>query len=164
MGSAPSSDSCLICRKDSSWKSNPTLRVLWTPVLLPGKSHGGRSLVGCRPWGREESDTTERLHFHFHLVLPSLMEIFPSGTFYRRVWSHGPRSTNQLFHSGLGFWKATPKALLPGLKVSYPSFSSVQFSHSVMSDFLQPHGLQHSRPPCPSPTPGVHSSSCPSSQ
>ena len=38
-----------------------------TPVLLPGKSHGWRSLVGCSPWGREESDMTERLHFHFSL-------------------------------------------------------------------------------------------------
>ena len=38
-----------------------------TPVLLPGKSHGRRSLVGCSPWGHEESDTTERLHFHFSL-------------------------------------------------------------------------------------------------
>ena len=38
-----------------------------TPVLLPGKSHGWRSLVGCSPWGREESDTTKRLHFHFSL-------------------------------------------------------------------------------------------------
>ena len=38
-----------------------------TPVLLPGKSHGRRGLVGCSPWGREESDTTERLHFHFSL-------------------------------------------------------------------------------------------------
>ena len=38
-----------------------------TPVLLPGKSHGRRSLVGCSPWDREESDTTERLHFHFSL-------------------------------------------------------------------------------------------------
>ena len=38
-----------------------------TPVLLPGKSYGRRSLVGCSPWGREESDTTERLHFHFSL-------------------------------------------------------------------------------------------------
>ena len=35
-----------------------------TPVLLPGKSHGWRSLVGCSPWGRKESDTTEQLHFH----------------------------------------------------------------------------------------------------
>ena len=38
-----------------------------TPVLLPGKSHGWRSLVGCSPWGREESDMTELLHFHFSL-------------------------------------------------------------------------------------------------
>ena len=36
-----------------------------TPVLLPGESHGQRSLVGCSPWGGEESDTTEWLHFHF---------------------------------------------------------------------------------------------------
>ena len=38
-----------------------------TPVLLHGKSHGRRSLVGCSPWGPEESDTTEQLHFHFSL-------------------------------------------------------------------------------------------------
>ena len=38
-----------------------------TPVLLPGKPHGWRSLVGCSPWGRKESDTTERLPFHFSL-------------------------------------------------------------------------------------------------
>ena len=38
-----------------------------TPVLLPGKSHGWRNLVGCSPWGREESDMAERLHFHFSL-------------------------------------------------------------------------------------------------
>ena len=46
-----------------------TRRRQWppTPVLLPGKSHGQRSLVGCSSWGREESDTTERLHFHFSL-------------------------------------------------------------------------------------------------
>ena len=36
-------------------------------ALLPGKSHGWRNLVGCSPWGHEESDTTERLHFHFSL-------------------------------------------------------------------------------------------------
>ena len=46
----------------------------------------------------------------------------------------------------------------------YPKFSSVQFSRSVVSDSLRPHETQHARPPCPSPTPGVHSDSCPSSQ
>ena len=43
------------------WQWHPT------PALLPGKSHGRRSLVGCSPWGRYELDTTERLHFHFSL-------------------------------------------------------------------------------------------------
>jgi len=39
----------------------------WVPVLLPGKSHGWRSLEGCSPWGRWGSDTTEWLPFHFSL-------------------------------------------------------------------------------------------------
>ena len=47
--------------------SSSVRRRRWhpTPVLLPGKSHGWRSPVGCSPWGRSESDRTERLHFHF---------------------------------------------------------------------------------------------------
>ena len=44
------------------------------------------------------------------------------------------------------------------------TINSVQFSHSVMSDSLQPHGLQQARLPCPSPTPGAYSNSCPSNQ
>ena len=47
--------------------------------------------------------------------------------------------------------------------MAYELFQSVQFSHSVVSDSLQPHEPQHTRPPCPSPTPGVHSNPCPSS-
>ena len=43
-------------------------------------------------------------------------------------------------------------------------FPPVQFSHSVMSDYLRPHGLQHARPPCTSPTPEVYSNSCPFSR
>ena len=46
---------------------------------------------------------------------------------------------------------------------TYYFFRKFQFS-SVVSNSLQPHGLQHSRPPCPSPTPGVYSNSCPSSR
>ena len=42
--------------------------------------------------------------------------------------------------------------------------SAVQFGRSVVSDSLRPHESQHARPPCPSPTPGVYSNSCPSSQ
>ena len=50
------------------------------------------------------------------------------------------------------------------LSYTYICISSFQFSHSVMSDSLQPHGLKHARPPCPSPNPGVHSNSCPLSR
>ena len=50
---------CQVLRRRRQWHP--------TPVLLPGESHGRRSLVGCSPWGREESDTTERLHFPFSL-------------------------------------------------------------------------------------------------
>ena len=51
--------------KENSW----LFELQWhpTPVLLPGKSHGWRSLVGCSPWGCEELDTTGRLPFHFSL-------------------------------------------------------------------------------------------------
>ena len=53
----------MLCHRYSPWRRQ------WhpTPVLLPGKSHGQRSLVGCSPWGRVESDTTEQLHFEFSL-------------------------------------------------------------------------------------------------
>ena len=44
-----------------------TIALISHAVLLPGKSHGWRSLVGCSPWDHEESDTTEQLHFHFSL-------------------------------------------------------------------------------------------------
>ena len=48
--------------------------------------------------------------------------------------------------------------------VVFCTLSSVQFSRSVVSDSLRPHGLQHARPPCPSPTPRVYSNSCPLNQ
>ena len=57
------------CNNNWNKVHNTCRRRQWhpTPVLLPGKSHGLRSLVGCSPWGREEMDTTEQLHFHFSL-------------------------------------------------------------------------------------------------
>ena len=54
------------------------------------------------------------------------------------------------------------QSTLPKHKCS--AFSSVQFNHSVVYDSLRPHGLQHTRPPCPSPTPRVYTNSCPLSQ
>ena len=58
---------CLQCGRPrfNPWVGNVLWRRKWQPipVLLPGKSHGQRSVVGYRPWGRKDSDTTERLHF-----------------------------------------------------------------------------------------------------
>ena len=70
-----------------------------TPVLLPGKSRGWRSLVGWSPWGHEESDTIEQLHFHFSLscigegngnqllVRPSQITILPFCISFSWGWS-----------------------------------------------------------------------------
>ena len=67
------SSTCTVKKECSAFYSSNFWRLLrfqrkrqWhpTPVLLPGKSHGRRSLEGCSPWGRWGSDVTERLHFH----------------------------------------------------------------------------------------------------
>ena len=59
------------------WVGKISWRRKWqpTPVLLPGKSHGWRSLVGYSPWGCKESDTTERLHFHFSLTHSHIFQV-----------------------------------------------------------------------------------------
>ena len=82
------------------------------------------------------------------------------------------RNINNLRYAGDTTLMAESKEALQSLlmKVKEESekvglkLSSVKFSHSVMSDSLRPHESQHARPPCPSPTPGVHSDSYPSSQ
>ena len=61
------------------------------------------------------------------------------------------------------FWLSIIVLYIPRSGIAW-SYGSVQFSFSVVSNSLWPHGLQHARPPCPSPTPGVHSNSCPSSR
>ena len=67
-------------------------------------------------------------------------------------------------HLGIGQTHLGSTEYFLGVTSGPLSFNSVQFSSSVMSDSLQHHGLQHARPPCPSPTPGVYSNSCPFSQ
>ena len=65
----------LACRRPgfNPWIGKIPWRRKWqpTPVLLPGKSHGWRNLAGYSPWGRNELDTTERLHFHFQTCCTS---------------------------------------------------------------------------------------------
>ena len=192
-----------------------------TPVLLPGNSHGWRSLVVCSPWGCEESDTTEWLPFHFSLscigegngnsLQRSCLEnprtaeqggLLSMGLHrVRHDWSNlaaavsknkeymnweNPNgcNLNLSLHEASTWIFAMNETERSGSLVSYMSylhcwteilpswgsiildsfFSSVQFSCSVVSDSLWPRESQHTRPPCPSPTPRVHSDSRPSSQ
>ena len=64
---------CLQCRRPrfDPWFGKIPWRRKWqpTPVFLPGKSHGPRSLVGYSPWGHKESDMTEQFHFHLQTVV-----------------------------------------------------------------------------------------------
>ena len=97
-----------------------------------------------------------------------------------------PQDTLSMEFSGQEYWSGLPclspsGLLYPGIEPGSPELpadslplhhqgspdtcvSSVQFSCSVVSDSLRPHERQHTRPPCPSPTPGVHPNSCPLSQ
>ena len=120
---------------------------------------------------------------HPLLLLPSIfpsIRVFSNASAFHIGW---PKYWNFSFnispsneYSGLiSFWidwfgllvvQGTLKNLLQhhNLKASILQFSSVQFSCSVVPDSLRPHESQHTRPPCPSPTPGVHPDSRPSSQ
>ena len=70
-GGSDSKNVCLQCGRPrfNPWVRKIPWRRMWqpTPVLLPGKFHGWRNLVGYSLWGCKESDTTERLHFQFSL-------------------------------------------------------------------------------------------------
>ena len=72
-------------------------------------------------------------------------------------------SIHGIFQARVLEWVATAFSEIP-TQFSSVQFSSVQFSRSVVSNSLQPHELYHARPPCPSPTPGVHTNSCASSR
>ena len=76
----------------------------------------------------------------------------------KKKWPHSCHQTKLMSTTHF----LSTKVLFP--LIDYAQFSSVQFSRSVMSNSLRPRGLQHARPPCSSPSPGVHSNSCPLSQ
>ena len=119
-------------------------------IFLPGEVHGQRSLVGYRSWGHKEWHNTEggkKNHHHASSVLFHLFQL----KLYTHLTFLSPMQNLQ---------KNTINIFC---LYDFDSSSSVQFSSSVVSDFLQPHGLQHARLPCP-PAPGDWSNSCPSSQ
>ena len=79
------------------------------------------------------------------------------------VYLWGIGSTGRGWESGRER-KQAMKGELSGQSSSWANGASVQLSHSVVSDSLRPHEPKHARPPCPSPTPGVHPNPCPSSR
>ena len=81
-----------------------------------------------------------------------------------RIWkgSRVPHSLSRLPHWSLQKGQYSSASLSPLFIVTAENVASVQFSCSVMSNSFQTHESQHARPPCPSPTPGVHPNSCPS--
>jgi len=107
-----------------------------TPVLLPGKSHGRRSLVGCSLWSLEELDTTERLHFLFSLSCIGE----GNGNPLQCSCLENPRDGGAWWAAIYGVAQSWTR--LKRL-IKQASKSSAQFRCSVVSDSLQPHGLQH---------------------
>ena len=122
-----------------------------------------RGLACCSPWGHKELDTTGQLNtiifsksiyvaangnISFFLVAEQYSISYTYMYIHEKRWAGRSTSWNQ------DFWE----------KYQYPQICrTVQFCHSVVSNSLQPHESQQARPPCPSPTPGVHSDSRPSS-
>ena len=144
--------------------------TLWDPVDCrpPGFSvHGDSSSkstrVGCHALFQEKFPTQESnagllqcrwLLYHLsHLESPGILEWVA----YPFRGSSPPRSQTRVSHTASGVF--TSWAIREA-----QNKASGQFSCSVVSDSLQPHELKHARSPCPSPTPGVYSNSCPSSR
>ena len=121
-----------------------------TPVLLPGKSHGRRSLVGCSPWGHWGSDMTERLHFHFSLSCigegngnplqcSCLENPRDGGAWWAAIYGVTQSQTRlkQLSSRGSYKWPTTLKAGQTNF-MSHVHACSVA---SVVSETVQPYGL-----------------------
>ena len=119
-----------------------------TPVLLPGKFHRWRSLVGYSPWGHKESDTTKSLHFHFSLSL-SLMAFSQ----FLLTWSiHVPPVYCALwvvslsFHQQLISSKTHNQAMTEGTRIAAstetlsrkPFFFRLSKTHALQPDACHP--------------------------
>ena len=124
------------------WAGKIPWRRKWqpTPVLLSGKSHGQRSLAGYHPQGHKESDTTQRLKNNKVSICQHHYPICPTLSFPCAV------------HKFILYISVSICALQIGSSVpllNTYAFRAVQFSRSVVSNSLQPHELQHARPPYP---------------
>ena len=134
----------------SSWYSY--LKALVTPLALYHHQHP--HIKTATPWGEQD-----RCYPHF-TEWETISQATSPTSQDSRSWGWSKFRTANFFlflnlHSQGSNFTGESKCF---------QFSSVQFSHSVMSDSWRPHELQHARPPYPSPTPRVYSNSCPSSR
>ena len=134
-----------------------------TPVFLPGKSHRQRSLVGYSPWGcqRIRHDLVTKHQQQSDL---SHVRVWEEHSLQKKQSVQSPEVRISLNESGVGkrqcSWSTMNKGRMrchrrsrQGQTMPSPvGHLEVQFSHSVVSSFLRPRGLQHARLPCPSPT------------
>ena len=122
------------------------------------QSEGNR---GCREkietgmWRRQASNASQKVQRPYQLIL-SLSS--------HSCWASFMKLCPHQMTAFLQTTMYTDCAMVTSEVIHYPSSSSAQFSLSAMSDSLRPHGLQHARLPCLSPTPGVYSNSCPLSR
>ena len=171
---------CLQCRRSGfdSWVGKIPWRREWlpTPVFFSGERSMDRGAWWATVYGVTKSETLLRdPHFHFFSVIYGA-ESYDYLPFVYLLWWSFYSDILPIFKLDYLFsccWLLRVLCIfwiqviyqICVLPIFLPSlFSSVQFSCPVMSDSLQPHEPQHARPPCPSPTPGVHPNSCPSSQ
>ena len=146
-----------------------------TLVSLLGKSHGQRKLAEYKLWDpqriRYNLETKKQqqpwwltILNIFHVLISHFYIFFgdESASTFWKFWERG-MYMNRAFFLFI-FMHICVCVCLCVCVCTYMCFpgGSVQFSHSVVSDSLQPHGLQHARLPCPLPTPGVYSNSYPS--
>ena len=149
-------------KREKGIQTNLCLAVVYTLKRGDGCHKDSKHVAGWKQFGTEESWGWGGVEqgTKFFCFLKQLLE----GRGNRWI-----RKEFRLFFCVM-YWQI-PRIILhgycwaeAGFKAAPVYSGSVQFSRSVMSDSLRPHGLQHARPPCLSPTPGVHSHSCALSQ
>ena len=132
-----------------------------TPVFLPGESHGQRSLVGCSPWGRKKSDTTERLSFHFSLSCIGE----GNGNPPQCSCLENPRDRGAwwaAFHGVAQSWTRLKRLSSSSGSIEWEGCHIIMsfccccccYVASVVSDSVRPHRWQPTRLPCPWDSPG----------
>ena len=131
-------------------------------------SHLGRVQLFATPWTTACQASLSITNSQSLLTLMSIASVMPSKhlisiipfSCIQSLPASGSFPVSQFFTWGGQSIRLSASASVLPMNIQ---FSSVQFSRSVVSNSLRPHESQHARPPCPSPTPGVHSDSCPSS-